>query len=102
MLVVAFVPPLPQLWSIPVVSRQGLTQQNCWLNMIPSFLPKGHLPKGIHHDTWEEFFARFGHTKHRKQLLEGMKLLLSHLKSVGCRSLYVDGSFVTAKETPND
>lgn len=31
-----------------------------------------------------------------------MRALLAHLKSVRCRALYVDGSFVTAKELPND
>jgi len=65
-------------------------------------MPQGHLPRGIHHATWEEFEKRFGHNENRRQLLEGLKLLLSHLKSVDCRCLYVDGSFVTEKETPND
>lgn len=72
-------------------------------------MPRGHLPRGIyhatwgiHHATWKEFDNRFGHNEHRRQLLEGLKLLLSHLKSVDCRCLYVDGSFVTEKETRND
>jgi hypothetical protein len=70
--------------------------------MTPAFLPKGHLPKGIHKASWEEFCERYGGNDHRRQLLSGMRLLLSHLKSVGCRALYVDGSFVTAKDMPND
>jgi hypothetical protein len=70
--------------------------------MIPRFTETGHLPSGIHHVPWTEFDERFGHNARRKELLGGLKALLSHLKSVRCRALYVDGSFVTAKELPND
>lgn len=52
--------------------------------------------------TWEEFVSRFGWTGHRRRLLQGMKNALKALQVAGCRKVYIDGSFVTAKETPND
>ena len=71
--------------------------------MIPPFDPTGLLPPGIHQaDTWQEFADRFGHTSHRQKLLLGMKSALLSLKNAGCKQVYVDGSFVTVKEHPND
>ena len=32
----------------------------------------------------------------------GLKAALDNLKNSGCRSVYIDGSFVTSKELPND
>lgn len=70
--------------------------------MIPIFNPGGQLPEGIHEATWSEFLERYDITAHRGTLIEGMKKLILHLKAVGCRALYVDGSFVTDREIPND
>lgn len=71
--------------------------------MIPPFDPStGLLPAGIHEATWEECAARFGWTPHRLVLLAGLKAALDALRAAGCRTAYVDGSFVTAKETPGD
>ena len=70
--------------------------------MIPAFNEKGQLPPGVHKVSWEEFVARFAVTKHRRGLVDGMKTLITHLKTVQCRNLYVDGSFVTVKVVPND
>ena len=70
--------------------------------MIPSFEPSGDLPPGIHRATWQEFVDRFGWTAHRRRLLAGLQLGLSSLRAAGCVTAYVDGSFVTAKEVPND
>ncbi len=71
--------------------------------MIPLFAPStGLLPSGIHEATWEEFVARFGWTPHRLTLLAGLKAALDALRAAGCRRAYVDGSFVTATETPGD
>lgn len=36
------------------------------------------------------------------QLLAGMKNALVSLKMAGCRTVYIDGSFVTSKDNPND
>ncbi len=71
--------------------------------MIPKFDPStGLLPSGVHKATWEEFVARFGWTPRRLALLAGLKAALDALRVAGCRRAYIDGSFVTAKETPGD
>jgi hypothetical protein len=71
--------------------------------MIPPFTQNGLLPPGIYvADTWQEFAQRFGHTPHRQKLLMGMKSALEVLRLAGCKAAYVDGSFVTSKERPND
>ena len=35
-------------------------------------------------------------------MLNGLRAGLDDLKDAGCHTVYVDGSFVTAKEAPND
>lgn len=70
--------------------------------MIPTFNSDGNLPPGVHWATWQEFAARFGTTPYRQQLLNGLKSALDSLSKAGCRTVYLDGSFVTEKENPND
>jgi hypothetical protein len=70
--------------------------------MIPNFTSSGKLPPGIHKATWVEFQERYGYNPRRVWLLEGLKMLLDELSKVGCKSIYVDGSFVTDKELPGD
>ncbi len=70
--------------------------------MIPAFTVDGRLPPGIYEATWQEFVDRYGITSHRLNLIAGLKSLVDHLADVGCRAIYVDGSFVTDKEIPGD
>ncbi len=70
--------------------------------MIPDFTNEGVLPPGIHWTTWSEVVGRFGYNQHRKDLLSGMLIGLTALKSVGCINAFIDGSFVTDKVAPND
>ena len=70
--------------------------------MIPDFQKDGNLPAGVHECLWHEFATRFGSTPHRQRLLAGLKAALDSLKAAGCLMVYVDGSFVTAKEVPGD
>ena len=70
--------------------------------MIPSFDASGNLPPGIHDATWEELTERFGQSSTRQQLLAGLRQALESLRGAGCRRVYIDGSFVSAKETPQD
>jgi hypothetical protein len=70
--------------------------------VIPGFNEDGQLPEGIYRASWTEFCDRFGLTEHRKSLLKGLHELLRHLASVGCKAVYIDGSFVTDKKHPND
>jgi hypothetical protein len=62
----------------------------------------GNLPPGIHEATWDELTAAFGSTPQRRQLLDGLLRALRSLRRAGCRLAYVNGSFVTAKQTPGD
>ena len=70
--------------------------------MIPPCNDSGNLPPGIHEATWQELVSRFGTTPHRRALLEGLKAALEALRAAGCSTAYIDGSFVTAKQRPND
>ena len=45
---------------------------------------------------------RFGYTPWRIKLLDGLKAALESLRAAGCKKVYLDGSFVTAKERPGD
>lgn len=60
------------------------------------------LPQGIHRGNWDEFSQRFGDTSHRRKLLKGLKTAARALKSAGCKRIFINGSFVTSKEYPND
>ncbi len=70
--------------------------------MIPSFNTDGNLPPGIHWAEWPEIVSRFGTNHHRRKLLEGLHNALIILKQAGCRTAFIDGSFVTKKEYPQD
>ena len=70
--------------------------------MIPKFNSDGNLPPGVHWANWQEFAYCFGKTPHRQRLLRGLKSALDSLSKAGCQVVYIDGSFVTKKENPND
>ena len=70
--------------------------------MIPEFIAGGLLPQGIHPATLEEVLERFGGNERREQLLTGLVEALRLLRAAGCRRVYINGSFVTSKERPND
>jgi hypothetical protein len=70
--------------------------------MIPEFNPDGNLPPGVYWATWQEFATRFGTTPRRQQLLKGLRSAIDSLSKAGCQTIYIDGSFVTKKENPND
>jgi hypothetical protein len=70
--------------------------------VIPDFEPSGLLPAGIHWTNWSEIEKRFGTNRHRKRLLTGLERGAAQLKRANCSALYINGSFVTAKTTPDD
>lgn len=70
--------------------------------MVPVPDNDGNLPPGIHQATWDELYVAFGTTDHRKKLLDGLYRAARELKRAGCEVIYVDGSFVTAKDQPDD
>lgn len=70
--------------------------------MLPDFDIHGNLPPGIHEAAWTDIVERFGGTPWREHLLAGLKLALDALKAAGCRRVYLNGSFITAKDEPGD
>jgi hypothetical protein len=70
--------------------------------MIPEFDERGNLPPGIHHATWTEIVTRYATSVRRRELLDGLLDALRSLKSAGCRTAYLDGSFVTSEIRPGD
>jgi hypothetical protein len=70
--------------------------------VIPRFDERGNLPPGIHKVDWDELETRFNGSPRRIELLAGLREALVALRHAGCRTAYIDGSFVTAKEVPGD
>jgi len=71
--------------------------------MIPAFDPAtGYLPPGQHDATWSDIVATYAYTPHRRAILAGLRAALDNLASAGCRRVYLNGSFVTAKLVPGD
>ena len=70
--------------------------------MLPALTIAGLLPPGIHLAEWDEVYAAFGTTPHRRRLLDGFRRAINALKSAGCKKAYLDGSFVTSKDKPGD
>jgi len=70
--------------------------------VIPAFDAGGNLPPGIHPARWDEIVTRYATNTRRRELTDGLLDALRSLKRAGCRTAYLDGSFVTAKELPGD
>jgi hypothetical protein len=70
--------------------------------VLPPFDPTGRLPDGEYDVDWQELVERFGWNPRRRQLLDGLAEAVELLATAGCRRLWLNGSFVTAKEEPAD
>jgi hypothetical protein len=71
--------------------------------VLPAFdSASGFLSPGEHSASWDEVVDRFGWTPWRRRLLDGLAESLDLLVSAGCRRVWLNGSFVTAKEDPGD
>lgn len=71
--------------------------------MVPAHAPTtGNLPPGEHLAAWAHVVERFGATLRRGQLLDGLSRALRDLRAAGCKCAYIDGSFITTKEHPDD
>lgn len=62
----------------------------------------GYLPPGVHDAPWRELAPRFSTNDHRARLLGGLLAALQNLAGAGCRSVLLDGSFVSQKDLPKD
>ncbi len=70
--------------------------------MFPPFDPRtGRLPHGEHHASWDEVVERFGWNERRRRL-NGLGDAVTALAEAGCRRLWLNGSFVTAKDELGD
>ena len=70
--------------------------------MIPPFDANGNLPPGIYTATLSEIRKRYAYTPLRKGLFDGVVRLAKSLEAAGCRTLYLNGSFITSKPDPGD
>ena len=71
--------------------------------MIPPFCLDGLLPAGLHRATETETLARFAvGSPERKRLGRTVSHWLRLCRSAGSKRFCLNGSFVTAKEVPND
>lgn len=62
----------------------------------------GYLPPGVHEAPWSEVARRFSCNGHRTRLVGGLLAALQNLAGAGCRSVLLDGSFVSQKDLPED
>ena len=62
----------------------------------------GYLPSGVHAVAWLEFQIQFGWNERRRKLLEQLQDGLLVLRSAGCSQVWVNGSFTTQGEEPQD
>jgi hypothetical protein len=70
---------------------------------IPPFRLDGYLPEGVHVCSETDVILRFGSSNRRRgRLALRLKQWIQLGRQVGAKRLLVDGSFVTAKEEPQD
>jgi hypothetical protein len=65
-------------------------------------MDSGCLPPGVHSASWDEVVKRFGGSACRESLLQGLLQAATNLRAAGARVLWLDGSFTTNKEEPDD
>lgn len=75
--------------------------------MVPALVsisgsPWRVLPPGVHAATLEEVEDTFGFNAQRRVLFAGLVDGATHLFVAGCRRVFLDGSYVTAKPLPGD
>lgn len=70
---------------------------------IPQFRADGYLPEGLYQASEAETLFRFGSsTRRRRRLALRLRRWVELARQIGGQRLLVDGSFVTAKDNPND
>ena len=60
------------------------------------------LPPGIHITTMSEVKERFAINAKRRMLFRGLEKGVDALIKAGCNQIYLDGSYITSKPSPND
>ena len=70
---------------------------------IPPLRRDGYLPEGVHVCSEADVIFRFGSSsRRRRRLALRLRRWIELGRQVGAKRLLVDGSFVTAKEEPQD
>ena len=70
---------------------------------IPPFRRDGYLPEGVHVCSEDDVIFRFGSSsRHRRRLALRLRRWIELGRQVGAKRWRVEGSFVTAKEEPQD
>lgn len=70
---------------------------------IPALQANGELPPGEHPASLDEVEAMYGSsTDRRKLLMRGLHEAADNFTLAGVKTLWIDGSFITDKEEPND
>lgn len=62
--------------------------------MALRFKRSGLLEPGQHHISWDEFVRAYGVNKRRNALIAKMPAAFSLLRKAGCRTIFMNGSFV--------
>ena len=74
--------------------------------MIPKLVDIGSpwkvLPPGVHDATLQKIEDVFATNNHRIHLFNGFKRAVKALCKAGCKTIYLDGSFITEKPLPGD
>jgi hypothetical protein len=87
------------------LTEEALQHYCC--NVIPTLItltgsPWTVLPPGIHQAGLIEVENAFATTAWRRDLYGGLVKALEQLRSAGCLTIYLDGSYVTGKPRPGD
>lgn len=70
--------------------------------MVLPDLNDGRLPPGDWKATLDEVELRFAYNFRRREIMAGLRHVVAQLQSHGIEDVWVDGSFVTDKQRPND
>ncbi len=70
---------------------------------IPPFTKDGLLPPGVHSAAMAEIERKFGFSPKRRSLIEnGLKPVAQELRRLGFSEVYLGGTFVSTKPSPDD
>ena len=70
---------------------------------IPALQANGELPPGEHEASLDEVEAVYGSSNDcRRLLMRGLRKAANNFGRSGVRTLWINGSFITDKEEPND
>jgi hypothetical protein len=66
------------------------------------YQPNGNLPAGILLLSIDQLKIDLGFNKRRRELIEGLLIAIKDLKACNCAKLYIDGSFASNCDQPED